>query len=913
MRLNFVSKQRKLSASVALLPVCISVVWSSAVLAAPVGTLPGTALARTVGVGQEPAEAKALLDEARGKAQDLEYRPPLWNWTTPVTVQRVGQATTPPAGSTAQAAPDAADDVGDILDEVSVTATRRARRERDTTATTYAIKKEDFQAQGAQNVTDALQLVPGFIGQPSLGGQRSAGGNFLRGFNDQRFTTLRDGVPLTYPQNGRSSIQQITVDDLERVEVVTGGATLRYGSGSVGGVINLITETPKGPPKFTLQYEVGSYGFSKYLAKYGGGDDTFSYNFVFSSLVAFNNFPFKYNLPGSAQFYGPTTNPNSTLPPALPRTSASASYYPNRNSSGAINSFGLPGADPANNGAIDLFGFLKPEVGPPITVSGVQDASYNAGDSYTAKFAFKPDPYNRISLRAGQRNNYYGDQGPGVNAANACFGGFSLQPNGTLSGNRFTAVNPDGSEAGCTEPYFQVQTPSTRLASVANFNRSYNGQTLYPTGQPFLGGVEIATASSQRYQRRVSAQTEISLFHDLDLTPTTSINSYANFYRNIFNNFRPDPYLINTTQRGLGPATASFNAIPAGLPAQPFSDGTRLELQTALNTKLSPGQDLSFGLNYSEDRVYQQQLSGTGRSTFFDNDITRYSFFLIDDISFSDQLKANIGLRYTSSSQFGEVLTPAAGVRYTPNNFISFRSNWSQVFNAPNLGDLYLVGGVFVDNPRLQPETGVTYDVGVDITPARNLGIRLTYFSTYINGVFGNLIFVNPNLNNPASPTFGEPLIQQVNNLAGRRATGIEFSADWRVTDQIQLRAIWTNTDARDIGRTDNINDSAFPFNYEYQLLGIPFNNVVLAATYLNKGLLVSLLGRYDSGKRRGGTNLFVPAWATLDLNVELPVTPFLTVTGNVFNLTDTQYEYVSNSPAPGTTFRVGARLEFGG
>ncbi|MBC8122454.1 MAG: TonB-dependent receptor, partial [Gemmatimonadaceae bacterium] len=245
--------------------------------------------------------------------------------------------------------------------------------------------------------------------------------------------------------------------------------------------------------------------------------------------------------------------------------------------------------------------------------------------------------------------------------------------------------------------------------------------------------------------------------------------------------------------------------------------------------------------------------------------------------------------------------------------FISFRANWSQVFNAPNLGDLYLVGGVFVDNPRLQPETGVTYDVGVDITPARNLGFRLTYFSTYINGVFGNLIFVNPNINNPTSPTFGEPLIQQVNNLAGRRATGIEFSADWRLTDQIQLRAAWTNTDARDIGRTDNIGDSSFPFNYEYQLTGIPFNNVVVAATYLNKGLLVSLLARYDSGKRRGATNLFVPAWATLDLNVELPVTPFLTVTGNVFNLTDTQYEYVSNSPAPGTTFRVGARLELGG
>jgi outer membrane receptor for ferrienterochelin and colicin len=51
------------------------------------------------------------------------------------------------------------------------------------------------------------------------------------------------------------------VADLERIEVVTGGATLRYGSGAVGSVINLITETPKGPPKLTLSYEAGSTGF----------------------------------------------------------------------------------------------------------------------------------------------------------------------------------------------------------------------------------------------------------------------------------------------------------------------------------------------------------------------------------------------------------------------------------------------------------------------------------------------------------------------------------------------------------------------------------------------------------------------------------------------------------------------------
>ncbi|BAC89322.1 gsr1381 [Gloeobacter violaceus PCC 7421] len=83
--------------------------------------------------------------------------------------------------------------------------------------------------------------------------------------------------------------------------------------------------------------------------------------------------------------------------------------------------------------------------------------------------------------------------------------------------------------------------------------------------------------------------------------------------------------------------------------------------------------------------------------------------------------------------------------------------------------------------------------------------------------------------------------------------------------------------------------------------------------TYANKGLLVGLTGRYDSGKRRFGSNVFVPSWATLDLAVEIPITSFFTLTGNVFNLTDTQFEFLDGNPAPGTTFRVGGRFEIGG
>ncbi|MBW4698054.1 MAG: TonB-dependent receptor [Aphanocapsa lilacina HA4352-LM1] len=103
-----------------------------------------------------------------------------------------------------------------------------------------------------------------------------------------------------------------------------------------------------------------------------------------------------------------------------------------------------------------------------------------------------------------------------------------------------------------------------------------------------------------------------------------------------------------------------------------------------------------------------------------------------------------------------------------------------------------------------------------------------------------------------------------------------------------------------------------------FKLEWAPFNKIAAALSYANQGLNASLLVRYDDGKRRGVTGLggstdFTPSFATLDLNVEIPIFQNFTLTGSVFNLTDTQYEHLSGIPAPGATFRVGGSIELGG
>jgi iron complex outermembrane recepter protein len=852
-----------------LLSLCLGIPLGFFYQSANAAPLPKLA-ARTKDTNNTLTRAKALASQWSRGASELQPRlPALWDWANPTTLS---QATSPSPQDLPKDAPasnsalnDAEQEAATILDEVTVTATRKPTRGRDTTATTYSVQKLDFDRIGARTVADALLLVPGFQSPPSLGGVNGFGQTFLRGFT--QFDLLRDGLSLTRSQDSFSDSSRIGLEDIERIEVVSSAATLRYGAGSVGGVINLITETPKGSPKLTLKFETGSYGFSRYIAKYGGGDEIFSYNLIYTGLVAFNDYPFSLNVPNTALFY----RPSDFTPTGIP-----------------------------------LYGLLKPEVGSPATISGRADSAGNASDTYSAKLVFTPDPSNRFTLHLDQQNSKSGTFGPGNYAFGACRGGANGIPNGTLSGNRLLPVDTNGNELPCDQQRYIFRTPTTLFASRYAYNSSFNGSTIFPTGQAFLGA-EPSTGTFDFFTQSFRTRTEASLQWDYKISPTTSLASYIYYNRFSQSQTTPPSFLYNTNILGTG---SSGTAV---LPISSFSYnvGDRYEAQTLLSSLLSPGQTLSFGINFTQEQFFQTLNSN---SSFTDNAISRTSVFIIDDVSFGDLVKANVGLRYTSSSQFGEVLTPAAGIRITPSAWLSFRANYSQVYSPPSIGALYLSGLPFIANPNLRPESGATYDFGVDITPTKNISLRATYFNTYLDGVVGAVQFQN---GDPlTSPIF--PLLSQLRNLSSRRSSGIELETLWQATTELGFRLAWTNTDARNYGFADQVSQATYPFFYEYQDPYIPFNKVNFSLTYAVDAFSATLLGQYNSGYRRGTTNApttsggseFTSSFATLDLNLSLKVSQTLTVTAGVFNLTDAQYEYLPGIPAPGTTFRIGGKLE---
>jgi vitamin B12 transporter len=136
----------------------------------------------------------------------------------------------------------------DSPENLVVTATRIPSLADTIPAGVTVIDSATIAARGYVTLADALSAVPGLhlvqLGGP--GGQTSV---FIRGTNSNQVLVLRDGVPINDPADpgGAFNFGSDTLDDIDRIEVVRGAMSGLYGSGAIGGVINLISKPGQGP------------------------------------------------------------------------------------------------------------------------------------------------------------------------------------------------------------------------------------------------------------------------------------------------------------------------------------------------------------------------------------------------------------------------------------------------------------------------------------------------------------------------------------------------------------------------------------------------------------------------------------------------------------------------------------------
>ncbi len=145
------------------------------------------------------------------------------------------------------------------LDEITVTATRGRTSVKDSPASVTIIKKEDIVNVPGAQIEDALQRLPEITLTRTHRTECAAREITLRGVPDQNKTlVLMDGIPLNGPAHGWLSWSLIPKAAVERIEVVRGPMSALYGSGAIGGVINIITKKPKKVRETTISAGFGS-------------------------------------------------------------------------------------------------------------------------------------------------------------------------------------------------------------------------------------------------------------------------------------------------------------------------------------------------------------------------------------------------------------------------------------------------------------------------------------------------------------------------------------------------------------------------------------------------------------------------------------------------------------------------------
>ena len=179
-----------------------------------------------------------------------------------------------------------------MLNPVVVTATRFPRSAAGVPAAVTVLRGVDLRAQGIHTVLEALRDVPGaaVVQTGSFGGQTSL---FLRGGQSNYVKVLVDGVPVNQP-GGSFDFANLTTDNVERIEVVRGPASVLYGSDAVTGVVQIFTRRGTGVSRAEASVRGGTYGTLGWDAETSGGTQVASYSisisrFASDGVYAFNN------------------------------------------------------------------------------------------------------------------------------------------------------------------------------------------------------------------------------------------------------------------------------------------------------------------------------------------------------------------------------------------------------------------------------------------------------------------------------------------------------------------------------------------------------------------------------------------------------------------------------------------------
>jgi len=183
------------------------------------------------------------------------------------------------------------------LDDVVVTASRIQQPRENVLTDITVIDQEQIQRAVANSLTSLLQAQAG-VQINSNGGAGQTSGVFLRGTNTGHVIVLIDGLRINSAISGTTALENISLAQIEKIEILRGPASSLYGADAIGGVIQIFTkkgETDK--PVVHAVVGLGSYNTQTAEAGFSGTTGDTHYGINLNSYVTDGLPPVQSNTP----------------------------------------------------------------------------------------------------------------------------------------------------------------------------------------------------------------------------------------------------------------------------------------------------------------------------------------------------------------------------------------------------------------------------------------------------------------------------------------------------------------------------------------------------------------------------------------------------------------------------------------
>jgi iron complex outermembrane receptor protein len=716
--------------------------------------------------------------------------------------------------SATQAAAAAADTANGEVSEIVVTGTRIPSPNLTSIAPVTTVGNADIKAQGVTRIEDITNSLPQvFAGQGSSisNGSTGAATVNLRGLGSSRTLVLIDNRRLMPgdPADPAADLNFIPAALVERVDVLTGGASATYGADAVAGVVNFIMLKNFEGVRLDAQYS----GYQH--SNHEGGIQS-----VLSTAASHASDPSQFKFPTGSSFDGEGSEVSLTLganaPDGKGNITAYATYRQN---------------NPILEGQRD-FSSCTLNSGTP------NFAEFGCGGSGTAfparvgSFVVDPTTFNTFRPRTGADVFNFGPANffvrPDERYSLGAFAHYEIAPWAEaymdtmfMDDNSTSQIAAGGIFAGtfnvnCANPLLSAQQSSVLLSTTGASCAANPGGTFTGTVARRLQSAE----AGGRDQELRHSDYRIVIGLRGDLGKNWNYDGYMQYGSVEFNakqtgNFNTSriQQALNVVQTPTGPQCAP-GADPGCVPlniftsqfispaaikfldATSFSSGNTTErvVSLAFTGKLgdyglkspmaSEGVGVAFGAEYRREHLDSVAdflstnglVNGNGGANPpVNGGFDVYELFgearvpLISDMPLAKDVSLELGYRFSSYSSVGDTNTYKVGGEWEVIDGLRFRAGYNRAVRAPNVVELFSPQNVVLDGTQ-DPCAGLTAGNPLvatcanvfHLTTTQVLAIEKNSANQY-NGQVGG----NPNLKPEISDTYTGGVVFQPSFVPG--------------------------------------------------------------------------------------------------------------------------------------------------